>query len=165
MADDRFNNYKERKRPQKHRPAGIDGDRQGERECSGDDGAYVRYEAEYRRQDAPKDRAWNAYEPQTHPDHNSKGAIDYKLSQKKSAKTPRRVVERRCSTLEVIRAGQPNDSVTEIFALNQNEYDKNDDDAGRRERMNERGDQSPQALQRTRIGLAYFHGNGRLWSR
>src|ERR1700730_8592526 len=63
MADYRFNNYKERKRPQKHRPAGIDGDRKGERECSGDDGAYVWYEAEYRRQDAPEDRTWNDYEP------------------------------------------------------------------------------------------------------
>jgi hypothetical protein len=48
--------------------------------------------------------------------------------------------------LEVIGAGQPNEPVTKIFALKQNEYDENDDDAGCRERVNKRGDQSPQAL-------------------
>ena len=104
-------------------------------------------------------------EPQTYPDHHAKGAVHDELGQEKPTKAPRRVVERRCGALEVIGAGQPNDPVTKIFALKQNEDDENDDDAGRRERMNERGDQSPQALQRTWIGLAYFHRNGRLRSR
>ena len=59
--------------------------------------------------------------------------------------------------MQVHRTGQPDQPVTKIFALQQEEDDENDDDAGRRERMNEQGDQgSPGFLQRSGIGLAYF---------
>jgi hypothetical protein len=47
--------------------------------------------------------------------------------------------------------------------LKQNEDHENNDDAGRREGMNQRGDQGPQAFQRAGIGLTYFHRNRRHW--
>src|SRR3984893_13465551 len=162
MADNRLHSKKKRERPKKHRPAGIDGYRQSKRERRRDDGADVGYEAEDCRQDAPKDRAWRADQPQAYPNHRTKGTVQNELSQEKPPEACGRVVERRCGSLEVIGARQPNEPVTKIFALKQNEDDENDDDAGCREGMNERRDQGPQALQRTGIGLAYFHRNGRL---
>src|SRR3984893_7762422 len=165
MAHNWLHSKKQRERPQQHRPAGIDGYRQSKRERGRDDGADVGYEAEDCRQDAPQDRAWNAYQPQTYPNRHAKGAIQNELSQEKPTKASRRVVERRRSSLEVVGAGQPNEPVTKIFALKQNEDDENDDDAGCREGMNKRGNQSPKALQCPRIGLAYFYRNGCLWSR
>src|SRR3979490_1925258 len=59
-----------------------------------------------------------------------------------------------------MRAGQSYEPVTQILALQQNEDHKNDDNAGCRERMKQRGDQALQTLKGTRIGLAYFHRNG-----
>src|ERR1700688_2657264 len=59
-----------------------------------------------------------------------------------------------------MRAGQSNESITEILTLKQNEYHKNDYDAGRSERMKQRGDQALQALEGARFGRAYFHRNG-----
>ncbi len=101
MADDRLYNKKKRERPQQHRPAGIDGYRQSERERGRDDSADVGYEAEDCCQDAPQDRAWNANEPQPYPNHDAKRAVHNELSQEKPTKAARRVVERRCRTLEV----------------------------------------------------------------
>src|ERR1700751_5541961 len=147
MAHNRFHSQKERKCPQQHRPAGVDGHSQSERESCRDDGADIRYEAEDCRQDAPKDRAWCANEPQTYPDHDPKGTIQNELSQEKPTKAPRCVVERRCSSLQIMGSGQPNEPVTKIFALEQNEDHENDDDARGRERMNKWSDQGAQALQ------------------
>src|SRR6476660_3452712 len=62
-----------------------------------------------------------------------------------------------------MRSRQPDQPVTQILALKQNKDHKNDDDAGRRQRMKQWRNQTLQALQRARIGLAYFHGNG--WRR
>jgi hypothetical protein len=44
-----------------------------------------------KRQDAPQDRAWNADDPQTNPNHPAKGAIHDELGQEKPTEPPRRV--------------------------------------------------------------------------
>ena len=80
MADNRLHSKKKRERPKQHRPAGIDGYRKSKRERRRDDGADVGYEAEYCRQDAPEDRAWRAYQPQTYPNHHAKGTVQNELS-------------------------------------------------------------------------------------
>jgi hypothetical protein len=59
-----------------------------------------------------------------------------------------------------VRAGQPYESVTEIFALKQNEDHEDNDDARGRERMKQGRDQRSQALQRARVGLTHFDLNG-----
>jgi hypothetical protein len=65
---------------------------------------------------------------------------------------------RRCS-LQVVRAREPDQAVSEIFALNQDEDHEDDDDAGCRQGIEQRRYQGPQVLQCSRIRLADFDRN------
>ena len=59
-----------------------------------------------------------------------------------------------------MRARQPDQSITKILALKQNEDDKNDDDARCGEGMEQWGNEALQTFQRAWIRLTDFDGNG-----
>src|SRR6476660_2402332 len=62
-----------------------------------------------------------------------------------------------------MRTGQPDQTITKILALKQNEDDKNDDDPRGCEWVKQRGNKALQTLQCAWIGLADFHRNGFEW--
>ena len=159
LSHQRLDNEKQCERPKQHRPAGIDGNGQCERERGGDDCADVRHEAQHRGQDAPQHRTWNADDPQSCSDDDAENSIEQELDQKQSAEARRGIIKRGGRALQVTRTRQPNEAVPEILTLQQNEDDEDDDDAGRGKWMEQWRDQRGQALQRTRIGLANFNGN------
>src|SRR6478735_6357370 len=153
MPDDRLDDHKQRERPKQHGPGRIDGDSQSQRKCGSDCRADVGYETQHRCQDAPQNRAGNANQPQARPDNDSEASVQKELNQEKPAKTARSVVKCRCSTLQVMRARQPDQSITKILALKQNEDDKNDDDARCGEGMEQWGNEALQTFQRAWIRL------------
>ena len=70
------------------------------------------------------------------------------------------VVERRGRALQVVGSGQPDQTVAQILALDQDEDHENDDDARGRQRRYQGRNQRSQALKRARIGLQHFTGTG-----
>ena len=93
-------------------------------------------------------------------DNDAEASVQKELNQEKPAKAARCVIKGGRGTLQVMRTGQPDQPITKILALKQNEDDKNDDDARCCERMEQRRNKALQTLQRAWIGLTDFHGNG-----
>ena len=156
MSDDRLDDEKQRGRPDQHRPAGVDGGRQGQGEQRRDDGADIGHEAKDGREDAPEHRARDANEPQARSDHDAKGRIQGELHEEEATETACRVVERRGRLLQILRAGKLDEPIPEILALQENEDDENDRDAGGRERLQQRRNQRGDAFQRTRRRLTHL---------
>ena len=78
------------------------------------------------------------------------------------AASPRAIATRgRALAAVLASAGIPAETIAQIVALKQNEDDKDDDNAGRGERMEQRRDQRAQALQCPRSRLADFDRNRR----
>ena len=64
--------------------------------------------------------------------------IERELSQEQAAETAAGIVKRGRSALQVLRAGEADQPVSEILLLKQNEYNEDDDDSGRRQRLDQR---------------------------
>ena len=93
------------------------------------------------------------------PDDHAERGVDHQLSQKQPAEARRGIVQRRRRALQIVRARQPDQAVSKILALDQDEDDEDDDDAGGRQRIEQWRDQGSQILQGTRVGLAHFNGD------
>jgi hypothetical protein len=81
------------------------------------------------------------------------------LRQKQPAEARRGIVERRRRSLQIMRAREPDQAISKILALDQDEDDEDDDDAGGRQRIEQWRNQGPQILQGSRVGLPYFNGD------
>ena len=102
-------------------------------------------------------------------DDHAESRVDRQLSEKQPAKARRGIVQRRRRSLQIVRAREPDQTVSKILALDQDEDDEDDDDAGGRERIEQRRNQGSQILQRARIRLAHFNRDrrdrpGRIWT-
>ena len=125
---------------QERRPAGIDGDRKREREERRDDRTDIGDEAQQPAEHAPKDRVRNADQPEPDADRDGVGRVHDQLHQEISADAARGVVERLRGARQIARAGETDQAVAQILALQQHEDHEDDDDAGGGERADERSD-------------------------
>ena len=62
--------------------------------------------------------------------------------------------------LHIFASSQPYEPISQILALEEKKYEKNDNDAGRRERRHQRSQHCHEFLRRCRVGLMHFHRNG-----
>jgi hypothetical protein len=84
------------------------------------------------------------------------------LNQEIAAKALGGVVQRLGRAPKIPRPGEPNEAVSQVLPLQQEEDHKDDDDAGRRQRLEQRPSDLQDELERRRIGWADLDGN-RLW--
>jgi len=157
LPDQRFDDEKQRRCPGQHPPARIDRHGQRKRKRCSYDRADVGHKAQHGRENAPQRRAGNPDQPQAAANQHAEARVEHELIEEKPAQARRGVVERRGRALQIVGARQPDQTVPEILALNQDEDHEDDDDPRRCQRRYERSDQRAQALQRAGIGLQHLH--------
>ena len=75
----------------------------------------------------------------------------------------RGVVHRLGRAPEIAGTGEPNEAVSQVLPLQQKEDHKDDDDAGRRQRLEERPGDLQNQLDGSRVGGADLDWDGLLW--
>ncbi len=134
-AGDELDGKEETGDPEHRRPARIDGNGERGWKRSGDNRADVGDETQQHRQDAPECRVRHADEPQPGPDQHADARVDRTLHQKIAAQVLGGVVHRRGGAPKIARPGQSDETVSQVLTLQQEEDHKDDDDAGRRHRL------------------------------
>ena len=74
-------------------------------------------ETQHSTQDAPQCRIWDANDPESCTDYQTKRRVQSDLEQKQPAQTPRSIIKRRRGFLEIMRTGQLDKAITQILAL------------------------------------------------
>src|SRR5712671_7366125 len=81
------------------------------------------------------------------------------LNQEIAAKAAGGIVQRLGRAPKIPRPGEPNETVSQVLPLQQEEDHKDDDDAGRRQRLEQRPGELQDELERRRVGWADLYGN------
>ena len=135
----KLDHHEQSGRPQQHRPAGVDRERDDHRKRRGDDRADIGHEAQQHPKDAPEPWVRDADKPQSGADQHAEARVDRCLRQEIAAKASGRIVQRHGRAPEIAGPGEPDKPVAQIFPLKQKEDDENDDDASRRQGLKQRG--------------------------
>jgi hypothetical protein len=154
VAHERLGDDEQRRRPQHHRPAGIDGGGEPDRQQRRDEGADIGHEAQQRRENAPQHRARHADDPQPGRGPDPEGGVERELGEVEAREPARRVVHGGGGAVQVARPEQPDHAVAQILALEQDEDQHHEGDAEHRQRVQDRRDEALRELERREIGLA-----------
>ena len=119
-------------------------------------GPMSRDKSQQHRDDAPEQRVRHADAPQPNADQHAEAGVERGLREQIAAETPSGVIQTLGGALQIVRAGEANEPVTNILPLEQEEHHEDDDDAGGCQRLNQRADDGLDDLQCRRIGLMYF---------
>ena len=138
LPHDQFGDSVEHRRPDRHRPAGLDGRRQHYRQRGGDPRSDIGNEAQQRAENAPQQRVGNADEIKADADDHAKAGIEAELGQEIAAEPPPGLVHRHGGAVQIARAEQPDGAVAQILLLQQGEYRHHQNDACRRQRIQHR---------------------------
>ncbi len=160
VTHQRLNDDEERRRPKQHRPTRIDGDGQRERKQRRKERADIGHEPHHAGENAPEDGARNADEPQAQRNDHGEGGVQAELHEIQAAQPMGRIVDGGGGALDVVRPREPDHAIPEILALEQNEHDEDDDQARRRQRVDDGRDEIDQRLHRPGLGRMCLDGNG-----
>ena len=140
--------------PQQHRPAGIDRDREGDREQRGQERAEIGHEAQDGGQHAPQDRIGHPDEIEGKADGDAIGEVHDQLHEQVAAHPPGRIVESVRALLKVSCSGKLDEAVPQVLLLEQHEDHEDHDEARRGDRGEQRADHGLDHLERLRLGAS-----------
>ena len=132
MAGDCFDDQEKGPGPRNHRPPGTVAEAsQHARTYRRDHGADIGHEPQNHSHHAPKRGAGYADSPKTAAYDESKNGVERELCEEEAAQPLAGVVESCRGALEVLSPHKPDQTIAQIVLLEKNEYDENDDNAGR----------------------------------
>lgn len=145
-----------------HAPARVDRSCERDRKKGRDEPADEWYEPHEPGKDAPQRGIGNADHPEPGRDDDAEAGIEESLDQKEAAKPACGIIEGGRCALQVSRAGQPQEAVTDILALQQDEQEEQHDERAGRKRGQERTYQLGDGLEAFGLGMSYLNRQ-RLW--
>lgn len=110
----------------------------------------------------PECGARHADQPEAGSDRDAECGIHDQLREKELADAPRGVIQRAGRALQIACACKTDDAVSQFLPLQKDEHDKDQDDAGGRERIDQRREERGKAFQRRRRRRADLDRNGLL---
>src|SRR5271163_4523867 len=159
LSGGKLDHHEQARRPERHRPAWIDGKRDNDWKRRRDNRTDIGNKAQQHPEDAPEPWVRDADEPQPATDQQAETRIDGCLRQEIAAKPSGGIIQRYGCAPKIARPGEPNKPVAQIFALEQKEDDENNYNASRCQGLEQCGRNSVDELQWRRGGLADLNRN------
>ncbi len=142
LAEHAFEQDEQGERPERHRPAGIDGGGQRDGQDGRDVGTDIGDEAEHHADDAPQHRTGHTDDGEADADQEAERGIDRELGEEIARQAARRVVDSDGGAVQVARTEQADQTVAEILLLDEDEDRDDEDDADRLDRGEDRREEA-----------------------
>src|SRR5579871_1105857 len=162
VAGNEFERQKYTDRPQRHRPARVDGNRQRQRKDQAKNWTDEGDETKNSGKNAPYERTRNSNKKQPQAYKDTKCRVESELAKEQSAQAACGVIHGSSRVWNVGRPGQADQPIAKVLTLDKNEDNEHDDDHGRGERAKERVDQRAENMQKSAPGFLHLDRNGRL---